>query len=172
MADSKSLLRELDEALFKGSAASRERALWHATDLLISGRYSEEQIWIFGEVIGRLAEEIEVTARAQLSKRLAPVEYAPTKMINTLAFDDSIDVAGPVLRQSERLDTRSLIANAKSKSQQHLLAISQRKSLVEAVTDVLVVRGDKNVAHSVTANQGASFSKFGFHFPKSGKAIS
>ena len=157
-----SLLSELEEAISRGSAESRERALWHATDLLISGRYSEDQIWIFGEVIGRLAEEIEDTARAELSKRLATLECAPTKVINTLAFDDSIEVAGPVLRQSERLDTRSLIANAKSKSQQHLLAISQRKSLVEAVTDVLVARGDKDVARSVTANQSARFSKFGF----------
>ncbi len=136
--------------------------MWHATDLLISGHYSEDQIWIFGEVIGRLAEEIEITARAQLSKRLAAVEHAPTKVINALAFDNSIEVAGPVLRQSERLDARSLIANANSKSQQHLLAISQRTSLVEAVTDVLVVRGDKEVARSVTANQGARFSEFGF----------
>ena len=162
MIEAGSLLRELDEALSRGSVESRERALWHATDLLISGRYSEDQIWIFGEVIGRLAEEIEVAARAQLSKRLAAIDHAPIKVINTLAFDNSIEVAGPVLRQSERLDARSLIANANSKSQQHLLAISQRTSLVEAVTDVLVVRGDQEVARSVAANQGARFSEFGF----------
>jgi uncharacterized protein (DUF2336 family) len=162
MVEDRSLLGELNEAISRGSAEGRTRALWHATDLLISGRYSEDQIWIFGEVIGRLAEDIEVTARAQLSNRLASVEHAPTKVINTLAFDDSIEVAGPVLRQSGRLDTRSLIANAKSKSQQHLLAISQRKSLAEGVTDVLVVRGDREVTRSVTANPGAQFSKFGF----------
>ena len=162
MVGSGSFLRELDEAIAKGSVESREQALWHATDLLISGRYSDDQIWIFGEVIGRLAEEIEITARMQLSRRLAVIDHAPTKVINTLAFDDSIEVAGPVLRQSERLDTRSLVANAKSKSQKHLLAISQRNSIVEAVTDVLVARGDKEVARTVTANPGARFSKFGF----------
>lgn len=70
MVETGAFLRELDEAIARGSAESRERALWHATDLLISGRYSDDQIWIFGEVIGRLAEEIEVAARAQLSKRL------------------------------------------------------------------------------------------------------
>jgi hypothetical protein len=162
MVEDGSLLRELEEAISHGSAESRERALWHATDVLISGRYSEDQIWIFGEVIGRLAEDIEVTARAQLSKRLANVEHAPTKVINTLAFDDSIEVAGPVLRHSERLDARSLVANASSKSQKHLLAISQRRSLAEAVTDVLVIRGNKDVALSVAANHGARLSKFGF----------
>ncbi len=62
---------------------------------MIAGRYSEDQIWIFGEVIGKLAEEIEVAARAQLAKRLAFSNNAPIYMINRLAFDDSIEVAGP-----------------------------------------------------------------------------
>jgi len=56
----KSYLRDLDEAILRGSAESRERALWHATDLLIAGSYSEEEVLTFGNVIGRLAEEIEV----------------------------------------------------------------------------------------------------------------
>ena len=81
------------------------RALWHTTDLLIAGRYSDDEIWTFGEVIGRLADEIEVAARAQLAKRLARFDKAPVNIIHKLAFDDSIDVAGPVLRESERLET-------------------------------------------------------------------
>ena len=28
------------------------RALWHTTDLMITGRYSDDEIWTFGEVIG------------------------------------------------------------------------------------------------------------------------
>jgi uncharacterized protein (DUF2336 family) len=117
-------LQELDDAVSRGSAESRLRALWHATDLLMAGQFTEEQTWVFGEVIGRLADEIEVAARAKLATRLAHAENAPTNIINKLAFDNSIDVAGPILRQSERLDVRALIANAGSKSQQHLLAIS------------------------------------------------
>jgi uncharacterized protein (DUF2336 family) len=79
-----------------------------------------------------------------------------------LAFDDDIEVARPVLAQSERLDERTLLANASSKSQLHLFAISQRKSLSEAVTDVLVERGDRNVVHAVVKNTGARFSDAGF----------
>ena len=33
--------------------------------------------WTFGEVIGRLADEIEVAARAQLAKRLARFDRSP-----------------------------------------------------------------------------------------------
>jgi Uncharacterized protein conserved in bacteria len=122
MTEVKSFLSDLDEAVARGTAESRERALWHATDLLIAGRYSDDEIWTFGEVIGRLADEIEVAARAQLSKRLANFDNAPINIIHKLAFDDSIDVAGPVLRESEQLDDNALIANATTKSQSHLLA--------------------------------------------------
>jgi uncharacterized protein (DUF2336 family) len=158
----KSFLQDLDEAVSRGTAESRKRALRHATDLLIAGRYSDEEIWVFGEVIGRIADEIEVAARAQLAKRLAHFDNAPINIIHKLAFDDSIEVAGPVLRDSERLDDNALVANAQTKSQSHLLAISKRKSIEKTVTDVLVTRGDQEVVKSVASNAGARFSEFGF----------
>ena len=157
-----SLLRELDEAVLRGTPESRMRALWHTTDLMIAGRYSEDEIWTFGEVVGRLADEIEVAARARLAKRLAGFDRAPRNIIHKLAFDDSIEVAGPVLQQSERIETGALVDNANSKSQSHLLAISKRKSIEETVTDVLVTRGDQEVVNSVANNNGARFSDFGF----------
>ncbi len=160
MSQSKSFLQDLDEAISRGTPESRARALWHATDLLIAGRYSEDEIWTFGEVIGRLADEIEVAARAQLARRLARTDNAPHHIINKLAFDDSIEVAGPVLRESGRLDAKTLVANARTKSQPHLLAISKRKSLEDAVTDVLVTRGNREVVNSVANNNGARFSGF------------
>ena len=160
--DAPSLLQELDDAVSRGSAESRLRALWHTTDLLIAGTYTEDQIWTFGEVIGRLASEIEVAARIQLAKRLARIDNAPIKIINKLAFDDSIDVAGPILRYSERLDVRTLVDNVRAKSQSHLLAISKRNSIAIPVTDELVARGNRKVVSSVAANKGARFSNFGF----------
>jgi len=162
MSDAKSFLRDLDEAVLHGTAESRKRALWHTTDLMIAGRFSDDEIWTFGEVIARLAEEIEVAARAQLARRLARFEQAPVNIIRKLAFDDCIDVAGPVLRESERLDSETLAANASTKSQPHLLAISERKSLAEIVTDVLVTRGNWDVVTSVANNDGARLSDFGF----------
>jgi uncharacterized protein (DUF2336 family) len=162
MSQEKSFLRDLDEAVSRGTPESRARALWHTTDLMVTGSYSEDEIWTFGEVIGRLADEIEVTARVQLAKRLARFDGAPVNIIHKLAFDDSIDVAGPILRGSERLEPYALVANVCTKSQPHLLAISQRKSLEEAVTDVLVTRGNPEVVNSVATNNGARISEFGF----------
>src|ERR1035437_159015 len=162
MTETRSFLQEINEAILQGSPESRARALWHATDLLIAGRYTEDQIWVFGEVIGRLADEIEVAARAKLAKRLAHFDNAPFNIVMILAFDDSIDVAGPVLQHSERLDAKTLVTNIRTKSQPHLLAISKRRSIPVAVTDELVTRGNREVVHSVASNNGASFSDFGF----------
>jgi uncharacterized protein (DUF2336 family) len=162
MNDAKTFLQDLNDSVSRGTAESCLHAVRHATDLLIAGRYSDDEISTFGEVIARLADEIEVAARAELATRLAHIDHAPINIIHKLAFDDSIDVAGPVLRNSERLDAQTLVANARTKSQPHLLAISKRKSLEHSVTDVLVTRGDREVVNSVANNAGARFSGSGF----------
>ena len=155
-------LKELNEAISKGSPDTCARAVWRATDILIEGRYTEDQIWVFGEVIARLSEEIEHATRAKLAKRLAHTDNAPFKVIKMLAADDSIDVAGPVLQYSRRLDTKSLVTNIRTKSQPHLLAISKRSSIPVEVTDELVTRGNGEVVRSVASNNGACISDFGF----------
>jgi uncharacterized protein (DUF2336 family) len=162
MSEASSFLRDLDDAVSRGTPESRRRALWHTTDLMITGRYSDDEIWTFGEVIGRLADEIEVATRAELARRLARFDQAPVNIIHKLAFDDEIDVAGPVLRESGRLEAYALVANVCTKGQPHMLAISKRESIEAAVTDALVTRGDRDVVNSVVSNDGARFSDFGF----------
>jgi uncharacterized protein (DUF2336 family) len=159
-----SLIDDLERALAAGSNAQRIEMLSRITDLFMAGatRYSVEQVDLFDEVIAKLATAIEAKARAKLSIRLADVPTAPTGVVRMLAFDDDIDVARPVLANSERLNDSDLMANASSKSQHHLAAISERRALSEAVTDVLVSRGDRNVVHTVAKNAGARFSDAGF----------
>src|SRR4051795_4810263 len=129
MTEASSFLRELDEAVSRGTPESRARALWHTTDVMITGSYSDDEIWTFGAVIGRLADEIEVAARAQLARRLAHFDNAPVNIIHKLAFDDAIEVAAPILQESGRLEPYALVANVCLKGQPHLLAISKRKSI-------------------------------------------
>ena len=161
-AETKSFLQDLDEAVSRGTPESRAKALWHTTDLMIAGRFSDDEIWTFGEVVTRLAEEIEVAARARLSERLARFDRAPANIIHKLAFDDAIEVAGPVLRESRQLETYALVANVCTKSQAHMLSISKRDKIEERVTDELVTRGNQEVVSSVATNNGARFSDFGF----------
>jgi uncharacterized protein (DUF2336 family) len=159
-----SLLDELQTALTHGSVARRVETLRRVTDLFLSGavNYSGEQIELFDDVFQCLMHQIETSAKALLANRLAPIGNAPPVTIRTLAFDDLIEVAAPVLSQSERLDDEALIETARNKSQAHLMAISMRKVLSGAVTDVLVLRGNDEVIQSTVNNPGAEFSERGF----------
>jgi uncharacterized protein (DUF2336 family) len=134
-------------------------------DLFINSapHYSEEQVALFDDVMMRLLDTTDAKARAELAQRLAPISNAPKNVIHTLALDQAIEVAQPVLSQSERIGDAEILAFATSKSQQHLAAIAQRKTLSEPLTDVLAERGDRNVVQLAVKNPGARFSDAGLH---------
>src|SRR5436190_22723296 len=133
-----SLISELEDVIQNGSSERRILTLQRITALFLDGadRFSEDHVRLFDDVLGRLIEEIETKARSELSCRLAPVGNAPAQVVRKLAKDDDISVAGPVLQQSQRLADADLVDIAKTKSQAHLLAISNRAGIAEPVTDV------------------------------------
>ncbi|HEY1472612.1 MAG TPA: DUF2336 domain-containing protein [Pseudolabrys sp.] len=163
-AESQSILDELISTVATGGVKQRLRILQRITDLFVAGSrgYSDRQVALFDDVLRELSTDIEVKARARLANQLADVSNAPRKLIRSLAFDDEIKVAGPVLTRSGQLSDADLIENASTKSQEHLLAIAQRLKLSEAVSDVLVERGDHRVVHKVVHNKGALFSLAGY----------
>jgi uncharacterized protein (DUF2336 family) len=158
------LLAELEVAIKSGSQERRVETLRRVTSLFLgqSHQLSEPQIEVFDDVLVHLIRRIESKALIQLSEALAPVANAPTETVWQLADHDDASVAEPVLTHSSRLSDSGLVHIAKHKRQRHLLAISKRASLAEALTDVLVQRGDMAVHHSLVANPGARFSQSGF----------
>jgi uncharacterized protein (DUF2336 family) len=161
---SESVIDELERAVRSGSSETRVNTLRQVTDLFLNDadRLNDEQIKVFDDVLCLLASRIESQALAELSVRLAPVDNAPIETIKRLARDNEIKVAGPVLAESKRLTTRDLSEIARTQSQAHLLAISGRDRLEEAVTDVLVERGNGEVVHKLATNSGARFSETGY----------
>ncbi len=160
----RSLVDELEAAIQQKNIGTRAEILRRITDLFVAGsdHFDGEQMSLFDDVMSRLLNEIEHSARVAFGERLSAVTNAPPNASRTLALDDSIAVAGPVLRRSESLDDDTLVTGAKTKGQEHLLAISQRKRLSENVTDILVERGNQKVVISTAANNGARFSQFGY----------
>jgi uncharacterized protein (DUF2336 family) len=155
-----SLIVDLEDAIQRGSPERRAETLRRIADLFLvsAAQFTSEQVALFDDVIGCLIDRIETRALAELGRRLAPVANAPEHVIRRLAHDDAIAVAGPVLARSPRLDEADLVDIARSKGQAHLLAIAGRPALGEAVTDVLVRRGNPYVKRNVAANPTASFS--------------
>jgi len=158
-----SLLPELEDVVQHGSAEKRAETLRRITTLFLDGAaaFSNEHVGLFDDVIGYLIEEIEAKALAELARRLAPVPNAPEGVVRTLAENDDIAVAGPVLKQA-RLDDPELMQIAESKSQAHLLALSERTSVSEALAEILVTRGDREVARSIATNRKAHLSENAF----------
>jgi uncharacterized protein (DUF2336 family) len=159
-----SIIAELEDAVSGSSSAKRVETLRQVTDLFLHNgdRLSDEQVKVFDSVLCLLIARVETQAKAELSKRLAPVDYAPFEVIQQLARDDEISVAGEVLTHSSRLATDTLVEIASTKGQDHLLAISARAELPEAVTDVIVDRGGSKVIRRLANNAGARFSEAGY----------
>jgi uncharacterized protein (DUF2336 family) len=159
-----SIIAELEDAVKSGSSERRVNTLRQVTNLFLNDgdRLSEDQIKVFDDVLCVLISRVESRARAELSQRLAPIDYAPFEVIQHLARDSEIAVAGAVLANSSRLRTSDLVEIASNRGQEHLLAISGRTNLPEAVTDVIVERGERKVIRELANNASARFSETGY----------
>ena len=105
---------------------------------------------------------VDATTVIQLSEALSTIDRAPRQTVRKLAFHEQPQVAAPVLRSSNCLSDADLLEIVKSRSQQHLLAICDRKTLNEALTDALMRFGDVNVSNALARNTGARFSECGY----------
>jgi uncharacterized protein (DUF2336 family) len=156
-------ITEVEDAVGSGDPIRRLETLRAVTTLFLTQAPSlnESHVDVFDEVILRLCRDVEQRARSELSERLAEVGNAPRKVVRDLAFAADIEVAGPVLTRSPRLEDDDLVTIARRQGQDHLLAMSRRPALSDGVTDVLVERGDDRVARSVAGNEGARVSERG-----------
>jgi uncharacterized protein (DUF2336 family) len=158
-----SLLIELEEALSASSGNRQAEIAQQITSLFLGGQnLSEDQIGLFGQILERLIDKIETRALVELGERLAAAERAPAAIMHRLAEHDEILVAGPILSGYPDLDDAHLVDISETKSQAHLLAITERDVIGEPVTDALVQRGDSAVALNLARNPGAKLSDFGF----------
>jgi len=157
-------LSALEDVIEHGSPRRRAEMLKRVTSIFVEGAnaFTDEHVQVFDDVFNRLISEIEAKARVELSAQLATVSNAPPRVVRRLAQDDDISVARPMLRFSDQLEEPDLLDVAKSKSQEHLLAIANRNQIAESVTDVVVRRGDREVVRNVAGNPGAQLSETGF----------
>lgn len=168
-----SIISEIEAAINATSAEKGLQTIRRVTDLFLlsAGRFDDEQVALFDNVLDRLVKTIElraiadVSARialAELSSQLALIPQAPPSVIRRLARNDEITIAGPVLSESGRLSEDDLIELAQTKPQPHLLAIAGRWWLKDVVTDALLARQFPAVSRGVVGNPGARISAAGF----------
>ncbi|MGX1102724.1 MULTISPECIES: DUF2336 domain-containing protein [Bradyrhizobium] len=171
--DGQAIVDEVEAAIRAGSADKCLATARRVTSLFLAsaGRFNSEQIELFDNVLERLVKTIELRALADISARmaltdiseqLAPVAQAPPAIIRRLASNDEIRIARPILQESSRLSADDLVEIARTKSEQHLLAVAGRWWLKEVVTDALLARRFASVSHRLVSNPGAKVSPGGF----------
>ena len=136
----RALLRELTEQYFGASARSA----------------TEDTL--YGSVLTSLAADMETAVRAELSARFANAPNAPHALIRRLANDEAA-VAEAVLTTSPVLTDEDLLGVVRNHGQEHMRAISARPSVSEAVSEVIVERGDDETLGTLLRNDGAQLSR-------------
>jgi uncharacterized protein (DUF2336 family) len=161
---SSELIAELEAAVRDGSPERRNRILRCIADLFALGaeRLNPSQICVFDDVLIRLIEHADARALCQLSTTLADLASAPEQTVRRLALHKDAAVATPVLLKSKTLSDADLLGTAEHCSQQHLLAMSDRATLSEAVTDAMLKHAAKDVLRALAKNTQARFSDRGY----------
>ena len=156
------MLERLSEMSADASSEGRRTLLNAVTDLFLHDNESSEAAnEHYSEIARRSLDTMDSADRAAYAERVAAEAKLPNPIAKKLASDDEVSVAQLVLRLSPVLSDDDLAAIAVTHSQAHLVAIAERASLSETVTDVLVERGDRQVLRTVSGNEGAAFSDRG-----------
>ena len=155
-----SLIPGLDAIVKRGDPRRRGEIARAIAELFFQDpeRLRPELIDLFDDLLIDLVPHAELTSRVDLAERFSRLNNAPPHLVNQLARENEIMVAGPVLRRSPVLDDAALVEIARLKGQGHLLAMTERPVLPAVVTDVLVERGDRDVVRRAAGNAGAVFS--------------
>jgi uncharacterized protein (DUF2336 family) len=164
MTTAATLIPELDDIIRRGDPKRRADAARRVSELFLQGASSfrADHVDLFDGVLTSLVPHAELAARANLAERLSLLANAPRGLVGQLAHEEEIAIAGPLLRRSPVIDEQTLIAIAQAKGQGHLLAMTERPALSSDLTDVIVLRGDRDVVRGVAGNAGAAFSPDGY----------
>ena len=162
MTDKIARLESLANLAREPSSEKRQELLREITDVFLDepADLGENEIEGFGDIMGKVAFDLEMEVRQHLAEKLSSVGTAPHGLIAMLA-NDAIEVARPLLMNSPVLKSADLVAVAKQMSQEHLQAISKRQHVDSEVSDALISRGNDAVLISLAENDGAVMSRWG-----------
>jgi uncharacterized protein (DUF2336 family) len=166
--EAQALIIELDSVLSKAPApaAWRAKILRRVTDLFLldAAAYSHDQVAVFDDVIGHLIAKADRRLLVELSNRLAQAKNAPLNVVGTLARHTDMLIAGPLLEKSSVLTDTDLVEIAdKDRRDPALLSlIAARARLSEAVTDILIKRGNSALLRRIVDRPDAPISESSF----------
>lgn len=160
------LLAQLDTTLAQAPGQWRSTALRQIVDLFVAGSegFSDDHVAVFDEVMCRLMKNnVDRPLLVELSNKLAPLANAPAKVVSTLARHSDIAIHGPVLEQGRVPDKEIVAIIDRDRVDPKLLKrIANRRYISQAVTDVLLKRGNASIQRTIIDNPNALISESGF----------
>jgi uncharacterized protein (DUF2336 family) len=139
--------------------ADRERLLARLVDVCEHGAgemppAAAEQV---EAVFLALVSEVERDIRARLAERLARADWAPMRLIETLASDD-IEVARPLIAASPLLKDEALIRLITEATLAHRVEVAQRPHISAAVVEATLGTAEPAVLTALASNITAEIS--------------
>lgn len=146
--------KKLLEIAKEGTSEKRRELLHEVTDFFFeSGEKSEIESSMFGELMAKVAFELNTEVRRELAIRFEGGN-APRPLALRLAHEE-IDIAAPIIRNTVSLTDDDLVGIVATKGSAHQIAVSKRAIVSEIVSEALVSHGDDTVVKSLLENQGA-----------------
>jgi uncharacterized protein (DUF2336 family) len=110
------------------------------------------------DIVRAIARDLDVEVRRALARTIAASADLPQDVAVRLA-NDVIEVAEPVLRESDLLGDSDLVAIVKSRSEAHRSAIAARRRLTEPVSAAIIEHGQVPSVSTLVANAGAAIAE-------------
>jgi uncharacterized protein (DUF2336 family) len=111
----------------------------------------------FDEALAEAAADYSMRARAEIARLVAAGAPELTRLAQTFAFDE-FAVAEPILRRSTALSEETLLKVVEGSSQDHLMAVTKRHDVSQAISHALVKHGDDHVVTSLLQNERADIA--------------
>ena len=115
---------------------------------------AEKEVAEFDKLLATIASDYTTQIRGQIAKLVASSLSPFSHTAHRFALDD-IEVARPILEHYEGLSEDTLLKVVDQKSQDHMMAVTRRRRISEAVSQALVERGDDAVVTSLLTNSKA-----------------
>lgn len=153
-------LQELVDLAKEPSSEKRRDLLRNVTDIFLEApdTYNAAERDHFSGIMGDVAREMEVHVRAELANRLSTIAEAPRDLVERLA-QDVIEVAAPILENSERLSEAALLEIIREKGNEHRALVAGRSDVSEKMSDALVEHGNDAVVTVLVQNECAEIGR-------------
>ncbi|MBT7942171.1 MAG: DUF2336 domain-containing protein [Alphaproteobacteria bacterium] len=158
MSEKKLTQEDVTRLLSDPSTDTRAETAAKIADGFNVGALSDAERQLAEQIFRVMVKDAEVRVREALAQNLKESSGIPHDVALSLAQDVE-QVALPVLQFSEVLTDADLVAIINSQSSEKQVAIANRSTVSENVSDALIETGNEEAVSSLVSNEGADLSE-------------